>query len=144
MCQYNSHEVAIVSVTQTVPPPRRFLPVRRCECHLIVCHFDIATSNRLKYTNSACRESHETHKYTTWPVDTHSNHWNWFASWSGKWDLWWTKWCRGRFPPSTSVSPAKNRSFHQLLILTITRGRYNRPVVVAVPSGPSLDSTPQY
>jgi hypothetical protein len=29
--------------------------------------------------------------------------------------LWWTKWRRGRFFPSTSVSPAKNRSFHQLL-----------------------------
>jgi hypothetical protein len=26
-----------------------------------------------------------------------------------KWNLWWTKWRRGRFYPSTSVSPAKNR-----------------------------------
>jgi hypothetical protein len=32
-----------------------------------------------------------------------------------KWDLWWIKWGRGRFSPSTSVSPAKNHSFHQLL-----------------------------
>jgi hypothetical protein len=29
-------------------------------------------------------------------------------------------------------------------IITITRGRYNRPGVAAVPSGPSMDSTPQY
>jgi hypothetical protein len=29
-------------------------------------------------------------------------------------------------------------------ILTITRGRYNRPGVAAVPSRPSMDSTPQY
>jgi hypothetical protein len=29
-------------------------------------------------------------------------------------------------------------------ILTITRGKYNRPVVAAVPSGPSMDSAPQY
>jgi hypothetical protein len=32
----------------------------------------------------------------------------------GKWDLWWTKWRQGKFSPSTSVSPAKNRSFQQL------------------------------
>jgi hypothetical protein len=30
-----------------------------------------------------------------------------------KWDLWWTKWRRGSFSPSTSVSPAN--SFHQIL-----------------------------
>jgi hypothetical protein len=30
-----------------------------------------------------------------------------------KWDLWWTKWRRGRFSPSTSVSPC--HSFHQIL-----------------------------
>jgi hypothetical protein len=29
-------------------------------------------------------------------------------------------------------------------ISTITRGRYNRPEVADVPSGPSLDSTPHY
>jgi hypothetical protein len=34
------------------------------------------------------------------------------------------KWRRGRFSPSTSVSPA----IHSTSILTITRGRYNRPV----------------
>jgi hypothetical protein len=38
-----------------------------------------------------------------------------FAPGSGKWDLWWTKWLRDRFSPSISVSPAKNRPFHQLL-----------------------------
>jgi hypothetical protein len=27
-------------------------------------------------------------------------------------------------------------------IITITRGRYNRPVVADVPSGPNMDSTP--
>jgi hypothetical protein len=30
-----------------------------------------------------------------------------FAPGSGKWDLWWTKWRRGRFSPSTSVSLPK-------------------------------------
>jgi hypothetical protein len=29
-------------------------------------------------------------------------------------------------------------------IITITRGRYNRPVVADVPSGPSMDSTPHH
>jgi hypothetical protein len=38
----------------------------------------------------------------------------------------------------------QNYSFQQLLHLTITRGRYNKTAVAAVPSGPSLDSTPQY
>jgi hypothetical protein len=38
-----------------------------------------------------------------------------FAPGSDKWDLWSTKLRRGRFSPSTSVFPAKNRSFHQLL-----------------------------
>jgi hypothetical protein len=33
-------------------------------------------------------------------------------------------------------------SFHRILHLTITRGRYNRPEVADVPSGPSLDSSP--
>jgi hypothetical protein len=47
----------------------------------------------------------------------------------------------GRFSPSTSVSPT---SFHstKLSILIITRGRYNRPEVADVPSGPSLNSIP--
>jgi hypothetical protein len=63
---------------------------------------------------------------------------------SGKWDLWWTKWLRGRFSPSTSVSPVKTVHSTNFSILTITRGRYNRPVVPAVPSGPIRDSTPQY
>jgi hypothetical protein len=43
-----------------------------------------------------------------------------------KWDLWWTKWRGGRFSPSTSVSPAIHST--KFSILTITRGRYNRPV----------------
>jgi hypothetical protein len=51
--------------------------------------------------------------------------------------LWWTKWRRGRFSPSTSVSPAIHST--KFSILTITRGRYNRTV-----SGPSLDSTSHY
>jgi hypothetical protein len=51
-------------------------------------------------------------------------------------------WRRGRFSPSTSVSPAKTVDSTNFSILTITRGRYNRPVVAAVPSGPSMDSTP--
>jgi hypothetical protein len=54
--------------------------------------------------------------------------------------LWWTKWHWGRFSPSTSVSPAKLQST-KFSILTITRGRYNRPEVAGVTSGPSLDST---
>jgi hypothetical protein len=42
------------------------------------------------------------------------------------WDLWWTKWCRGRFSLSNSVSPAIHST--KFSILTITQGRYNRPV----------------
>jgi hypothetical protein len=63
---------------------------------------------------------------------------------TGKWDLWWTKWRRGKFSPSTLVSPAKTVHSTNFSILTITRSRYNRPGVAAVPSGPSMDSTPQY
>jgi hypothetical protein len=33
------------------------------------------------------------------------------------WDLWWTKWCQGRFSPSTSVSPA---NLHSTNCSTIT------------------------
>jgi hypothetical protein len=40
--------------------------------------------------------------------------------------MWWTKWRRGRFSPSTSVSPAIHST--KFSILTITRGKYNRPV----------------
>jgi hypothetical protein len=50
---------------------------------------------------------------------------------------------RGRFSPSTSFSPT-NLNSTKFSILTITWGRYNRPEVADVPSGPSLDSTPQY
>jgi hypothetical protein len=67
-----------------------------------------------------------------------------FAPRSGKWDLWWAKWRLGRFSPSTSVSPAKTVHSTNFSIHTITRVRYNRPGVAAVPSGPSMDSTPHY
>jgi hypothetical protein len=40
--------------------------------------------------------------------------------------------------------PAKTIHSTNFSILTITRGRYNRSGVAAVPSGPSMDSTPQY
>jgi hypothetical protein len=39
-----------------------------------------------------------------------------------KWDLWWTKWRRGRFSPSTSVSSAKTVHSTNFFIITITRG----------------------
>jgi hypothetical protein len=57
-----------------------------------------------------------------------------------KWDLWWKKWRLGRFSPHTSVSPA-NLDCTKFSILTIARGRYNRPEVADVPSEPSMDST---
>jgi hypothetical protein len=50
-----------------------------------------------------------------------------FAPGSDKWNLWWTKWRRSRFSPSISVSPAKTVHSTNFSILTITRGRYNRP-----------------
>jgi hypothetical protein len=65
-----------------------------------------------------------------------------FAPGSNEWDFWWTKWHRGRFSPSTLVSPVKTVNSTNFCILTITRGRYNRPGVAAVPSEPSVDSTP--
>jgi hypothetical protein len=43
----------------------------------------------------------------------------------------------------TSVSPANLYSI-KFSILTLTRGRYNRPEVADIPSGPNLDSTPHY
>jgi hypothetical protein len=46
---------------------------------------------------------------------------------SGKWDLWWTKWRRGRFSPSTSVSPAKTIHSTNFSIITIIRGSWQRP-----------------
>jgi hypothetical protein len=58
-----------------------------------------------------------------------------------KWDLWGTKWRRGRLSPSTSVSPANLHST-KLSMLTITLGRYNGPEVANVPSGHSFDSIP--
>jgi hypothetical protein len=42
-----------------------------------------------------------------------------------KWDLWWTKWCWGRFSLSTSVFPAYLHSA-KFSIIIIIRGRYNR------------------
>jgi hypothetical protein len=59
------------------------------------------------------------------------------------WDLRWTKRRWGSFSPSTSVSPTNFYST-KFSILTITRGRYSRPEVADVPSGPSMDSTPRY
>jgi hypothetical protein len=53
-------------------------------------------------------------------------------------------WRRDRFSPSTSVSPAKTVLSTNFFILTITRGRYNRPEVAAVPSGSTMGSTPKY
>jgi hypothetical protein len=53
------------------------------------------------------------------------------------WDLWWTKWHRGTFSPSTSISPANLHSTNCSTI-TIIWGWCNRPVVAAVPSGVSL------
>jgi hypothetical protein len=47
------------------------------------------------------------------------------------------------FSPSTSVSPANLHST-KFCILTITRGRYNKPELADVSSGPSLDHTPHY
>jgi hypothetical protein len=48
---------------------------------------------------------------------------------------------RGRFSPSTWVSPA-NLHYTKFSILTTTQGRYNSPEVAEVPSWPSLHSTP--
>jgi hypothetical protein len=45
-----------------------------------------------------------------------------FAPGCGKWDLWWTKWCQGRFSPSSTVSPAKTVDSTNFSIITITRG----------------------
>jgi hypothetical protein len=50
-----------------------------------------------------------------------------FASTQSMWDLWWTKWHWGRFPPSTSVSPANHHSTNFSIII-ITRGWHNRPI----------------
>jgi hypothetical protein len=58
-----------------------------------------------------------------------------------KWDLCWTKWRWGRFPPSTSVSPANLHST-KFSIITITRGTYNRPFSGDVPSGPNWTPPP--
>jgi hypothetical protein len=59
------------------------------------------------------------------------NHLPWIihtSSHSRKWDLWWTKWHRGRFPPSTSVSPAKTiHSTNFSIIIMITQGSQQTP-----------------
>jgi hypothetical protein len=69
--------------------------------------------------------------------------WHGFAPGSGQVGFVVDKWHWGRFSPSTSVSPANLHSV-KFFSLTITRGRYNKPEVADVPSGPSLDSTPDY
>jgi hypothetical protein len=47
---------------------------------------------------------------------------------------------RGRFSPSTSVSPANN--YTNFSIIIITWGWHNRPLVAAVPSGTSWTQPP--
>jgi hypothetical protein len=64
-----------------------------------------------------------------------------FAPGQVMWDLWWTKWHWGRFSPSTSVSVANHHST-KFSILTITRGRYNRPIGSRRAGWTQLDSTP--
>jgi hypothetical protein len=50
------------------------------------------------------------------------------------WGLWWTKRHWGRFPPSTSVSPANHSTDFSIII--ITQGWHNRPL-----SGQSVEWT---
>jgi hypothetical protein len=51
------------------------------------------------------------------------------------WDLWWTKWRRGRFSPSTSISPANPHSanfstititYHPGLVQQASSGRITK------------------
>jgi hypothetical protein len=61
-----------------------------------------------------------------------------FTPGSGKWDLWWTKWRRGRFSPSTSVSPVKTiHSTNFSIIITIQK--YKRKIKVpTIGEGPRV------
>jgi hypothetical protein len=54
------------------------------------------------------------------------------------WGLWWTKRHWGRFPPSTSVSPANHST--NFCIIIITRGWHNRPI--SGRSGPNWTPPP--
>jgi hypothetical protein len=55
------------------------------------------------------------------------------------WDLWWTKWYWGRFPPSTSVSPANSHSTDCSKLVIYHPGLVTIGQLVAdVPSGVSL------
>jgi hypothetical protein len=58
------------------------------------------------------------------------------------WGLWWTKRHWGRFPPSTSVSPANHST--NISIIIITRGWHNRPIGGLSAEWTQLDSTPHY
>jgi hypothetical protein len=57
--------------------------------------------------------------------------------------LWWTKRHWGRFPPSTSVSPANHHSTNFSIII-ITRGWHNRPTGGRSAEWTQLDSNPHY
>jgi hypothetical protein len=62
--------------------------------------------------------------------------------WVGMWGLWWTKQHRGRFSPSTSVSPANHSTNFSIII--ITQGWRNRPIGGRSAEWTQLDSTPHY
>jgi hypothetical protein len=57
------------------------------------------------------------------------------------WDLCWANWHWGRFSPGTSVSPTNHHST-KFSILSITWGRYNRPIGGRRVEWTQLDSTP--
>jgi hypothetical protein len=59
------------------------------------------------------------------------------------WNLWWTKRHRGKFSPSTSLSPANHYSTNFSIII-ITRGWHNMPVGGRSVKWTQLDSTPRY
>jgi hypothetical protein len=61
--------------------------------------------------------------------------------WAGMWGLWWTKRHWGRFPPSTSVSPANHHSTNLSIIKSLGAGTIGL-LVAAVPSGPSWTPPP--
>jgi hypothetical protein len=52
------------------------------------------------------------------------------------WDLWWTKWHRGRFSPRIQISPVNHSTDRSTLI--IIRGWYNRTILASV----IVDSVP--
>jgi hypothetical protein len=55
------------------------------------------------------------------------------------WNLWWTKWCWGRFSPSTSVSPVNFHSTDCFTLIVLSSGAGTIGQSVAdLPSGLSL------